>query len=252
MALLVGIGAAATVLAALGSGPAALLVLPAAAVVLAAVRLAQRPAGPAIHDRQLDLIVSAGAAAAAVVLVALGLTGAAHDPARIAPAAAAVAVLAAGVGTRRLWHARAVPGLLLLAWPAPWALAAGPADALARVAGGAVAAGTVAGLVAGVALAVALRTGVLVRLGTVLAGPLAGASVGALVVAVPLAGRAGPVLAMAALVAAAAAAAVARRRATGHVRGSSVGVQLLAPALDLPRPRAVAWAGSTPATSLAA
>jgi hypothetical protein len=244
MALLVGIGAAATVLAALGTGPVALLVLPAAAVVLAAVRLAQRPAGPAIHDRQLDLIVGAGAAAAAVVLVALGLTGAAHDPARIAPAAAAVAVLAAGVGTRRLWHARAVPGLLLLAWPAPWALAAGPADALSRVAGGAVAAGTVAGLVAGVALAVALRTGALARLGAVAVGPV----VGALVAAVPLAGRAGPVLALAAL---AAVAAVVLRRTTGH-RGASVSVQLLAPALDLPRPRAAAWSGSTPATALAA
>lgn len=192
---LLGVIAAASVVAAVvapvAGAPAVLLALPVAAVLLAALRLAQPTGGPAIHDRQLDLIVATGAGAAAVVLVAAHLGGAAHDLALLAPVPAAVAVLALVAGTRRLWHARGVPGLLLLAWPAPWAAAAATAG---TATGGPVTASALAGLAAGLALGVAVRTGALRRLGLVAAATSAGAVAGAGVVP-------GPVLAAAAALA---------------------------------------------------
>ncbi|WP_130291809.1 hypothetical protein [Pseudonocardia sediminis] len=115
------VGSAQAVAAILAGSPE-LLVAPVLALVAAALLLRERPSGPAIHDRELDQILAAGAAVAAVAL----LIGQVVEPARalgvLAAAPAAVVVLALGVGARRLWHARAVPALLVLGWPAPWQL----------------------------------------------------------------------------------------------------------------------------------
>lgn len=135
-----------------GAGaPVAVLAPLLVALVVGTARLRERPAGPPIHDRQLDLIVAAGAGAGAAALVAAQLTGAGDRLGLLAAAPTAVAVLAAVVGTRRLWQARAVPTVLLLVWPAPWV-------ALAAVAGpGAVPVGGLAGLVVGLAVVLAAR-----------------------------------------------------------------------------------------------
>ncbi|QJY48284.1 hypothetical protein [Pseudonocardia broussonetiae] len=224
-----GLIAAASVLAAVAvpvaGAPAVLLLLPVAAVLLTALRLAEPTGGPAIHDRQLDLIVASGAGAAAVVLLAADLGGATHDLGLLAAVPAAVAVLALVAGTRRLWHARAVPGLLLLAWPAPWA---------AATAGeGPVTASVLAGVAAGLALGVAVRTRAVLRLGLAAAATAAGALAG--VAAVP-----GPVLAAVAALALVVVAALVAVRARVTARRVAPGTPAPgtpapgSPALDLP------------------
>ena len=107
---------------------------------IALIRLRLPLPGPPIHDRQLDLIISLGAGGTACVLVVSQLTGTGRALGLLALAPTAVAVLAAVVGTRRLWHLRAVPTLLALAWPAPWAalithVGAGSAAAVAVIVG---------------------------------------------------------------------------------------------------------------------
>jgi hypothetical protein len=89
-----------------------------AAVALARLRMPMP--GPSIHDRQLDLIVGLGAGLTACALVACQLSGSGRELGLLALAPTAVGVLAVVVGTRMLWHLRAVPALLALAWPAPW------------------------------------------------------------------------------------------------------------------------------------
>lgn len=94
-----------------------------APLVMAAVALARlrMPApGPSIHDRQLDLIIGFGAGLTACALVACQLAGTGRALGLLALAPTTVAVLAVVVGTRTVWHLRAVPALLALAWPAPW------------------------------------------------------------------------------------------------------------------------------------
>jgi hypothetical protein len=94
-----------------------------APLVMAAVALARlrMPApGPSIHDRQLDLIIGLGAGLTACALVACQLAGTGRALGLLALAPTTVAVLAVVVGTRTVWHLRAVPALLALAWPTPW------------------------------------------------------------------------------------------------------------------------------------
>lgn len=129
--------------------PAAVALL----AVLAGVAGLRAPAtGPDIHDRQLDLIITAAAAPVAVALIVLELTRPVGALGVLALPATVVAVLATVVGTRRLWQVRALPVLLALAWPAPWAAAVaatGDAPLLHGLLGSAL---------VGVALALAVRT----------------------------------------------------------------------------------------------
>ncbi|PVZ09985.1 hypothetical protein [Actinomycetospora cinnamomea] len=95
-------------------------------------RLSRRPAGPDIHDRQLDHIVAALVAVAAVTLVAAGSV--AGGTTQRSTLVLATPLLAVGLsallhGTRRLWQQRAAPLLLLLAWPVPWEAALAPVTA---------------------------------------------------------------------------------------------------------------------------
>lgn len=100
------------------------------AVALAVVLLRRPVNGPDIHDRQLDLILVTGGAVAVGVLAVAQLTGSAHELGLLAAAPAAVAALAATVGTRRLWQLRGVPVVLAAGWPGPWS---GPVAHLAVV-----------------------------------------------------------------------------------------------------------------------
>jgi hypothetical protein len=88
---------------------------------VALIRLRMPLPGPPIHDRQLDLIISLGAGLTACILIVTQMVGAGRELGLLAMAPTAVAVLGALFGTRMLWHLRAVPALLVLAWPAPWA-----------------------------------------------------------------------------------------------------------------------------------
>jgi hypothetical protein len=97
------------------------MVAPLVMAAAALTRLRMPMPGPAIHDRQLDLIISLGAGLTACVLIVTQMAGSGRELALLALAPTAVAVLGALVGTRRLWHLRAVPALLVLAWPGPWA-----------------------------------------------------------------------------------------------------------------------------------
>ncbi len=135
---------------------AALLV----AAVVALFRLRIPVPGPAIHDRQLDLIISVGAGTATAALVALQASGNPHGLGLLAAVPTSVAVLAAVVGTRTMWHLRAVPVVLAMAWPVPW-------TTLAAHVGGATPAGWVA-------------TGVVVTVVVVLAGGAVGGGSAAL------------------------------------------------------------------------
>jgi hypothetical protein len=94
----------AAAVAAVGDRPSAAIgpvVLAGVAVVLGMLRLRERVPGPDIHDRQLDMIIAWGAAAVAGALVVAQLSGAGSDLGLLAPAAAAVAVLAVRVGSWR-------------------------------------------------------------------------------------------------------------------------------------------------------
>jgi hypothetical protein len=135
---------------------AALLV----AAVVALFRLRIPVPGPAIHDRQLDLIISVGAGTATAALVALQASGSPHGLGLLAAVPTSVAVLAAVVGTRTMWHLRAVPVVLATAWPVPWTTLAAHVD-------GATPAGWVA-------------TGVVVTVVVVLAGGAVGGGSAAL------------------------------------------------------------------------
>ncbi|GAA4881858.1 hypothetical protein GCM10023203_36730 [Actinomycetospora straminea] len=107
------------------------LLLP-GAVAVGGERLSRRPAGPDIHDRQLDHIVAALVAVAALTLVAAGLAagGSTQRTALVlATPLFAVGLITVLHGTRRLWQLRAAPLLLLLAWPAPWEAALSPVTA---------------------------------------------------------------------------------------------------------------------------
>jgi hypothetical protein len=90
------------------------------AAAVAATRLRIPLPGPPIHDRQLDLIISLGSGLTACVLIVTQLTSTGRELGLLAMAPTAVAVLGALLGTRMLWHLRAVPALLVLAWPVPW------------------------------------------------------------------------------------------------------------------------------------
>ena len=103
---------------------AALLV----AAVVALFRLRIPVPGPAIHDRQLDLIISVGAGTGTAALVALQASGSPHGLGLLAAVPTSVAVLAAVVGTRTMWHLRAVPVVLATAWPVPWTTLAAQVD----------------------------------------------------------------------------------------------------------------------------
>ncbi|GAA4967641.1 hypothetical protein WHI96_06360 [Pseudonocardia tropica] len=96
------------------AGELAAGVLPLVAAVAAVPRTLDALPGPDIHDRELDLIVTAAAVLGATALVVVGVPGLALAP-------ASVAVLAALCGTRRLWRLRAFPAVLVLAWPGWWA-----------------------------------------------------------------------------------------------------------------------------------
>ena len=135
---------------------AALLV----AAVVALFRLRIPVPGPAIHDRQLDLIISVGAGTTTAALVALQASGSPHGLGLLAAVPTSVAVLAAVVGTRTMWHLRAVPVVLATAWPVPWTTLAAHVD-------GATPAGWVA-------------TGVVVTVVVVLAGGAVGGGSAAL------------------------------------------------------------------------
>jgi hypothetical protein len=96
------------------------MVAPLVMAAVALARLRMPVPGPSIHDRQLDLIVGLGAGLTACALVACQLAGTGRVLGLLALAPTTVAVLAVVVGTRTVWHLRAVPALLALAWPAPW------------------------------------------------------------------------------------------------------------------------------------
>lgn len=109
-----------------GSSLLGLALLLPGAVAVGGERLSRRPAGPDIHDRQLDHIVAALVAVAALTLVAAGLAagGTTQRSALVlATPLFAVGLIAVLHGSRRLWQLRAAPLLLLLAWPAPWEVA---------------------------------------------------------------------------------------------------------------------------------
>ena len=85
--------------------------------------------GPAIHDRQLDLIISVGAGTATAALVALQANGSPHG----------LGLLAADPHVRRgprgrrghpddVAPIRAVPVVLTMAWPVPWTTLAAHVD----------------------------------------------------------------------------------------------------------------------------
>lgn len=97
----------------LAAGELAVGLLPIVAAVAAVPRTLGALPGPDIHDRELDLIVTGAAVLAAVALLVVGTPGLALAP-------VSVAVLAALTGTRRLWHLRASPAVLVLAWPGWW------------------------------------------------------------------------------------------------------------------------------------
>ncbi|WP_344420708.1 hypothetical protein [Pseudonocardia ailaonensis] len=103
------------------AGRPAGVVAAAAAALVAAVRLRAPLPGPRIHDRELDLVIGAGAAFVAVAL----LVGQVVAPGRalgvLAVTPVVVAVLAVALGTRRLWHARGIPVVTALGWFLPWA-----------------------------------------------------------------------------------------------------------------------------------
>ena len=128
--------------------------------VVALFRLRIPVPGPAIHDRQLDLIISVGAGTTTAALVALQASGSPHGLGLLAAVPTSVAVLAAVVGTRTTWHLRAVPVVLAMAWPRPWTTFAAHVD-------GATPAGWVA-------------TGVVVTVVVVLAGGAVGGGSAAL------------------------------------------------------------------------
>jgi hypothetical protein len=101
------------------------LLLP-GAVAVGGERLSRATGGPEIHDRQLDRILAALVAAAAVALVAAGASAGAGTLRSVV--VLTLPLLAIGLitllhGTRRLWQQRAVPTLLLVAWPVPWSAA---------------------------------------------------------------------------------------------------------------------------------
>lgn len=98
-----------------------LVVLPLLAAIVGWYALRRRPSGPPIHDRQLDLIITVLAFLAGAELLHLGLRGSAGNF-FLAGAASlmAVAIVAAGWGTRALWQLRWPVALLALTWHQPW------------------------------------------------------------------------------------------------------------------------------------
>ncbi len=121
LVLLIGAQVAGVVVALRTVADAPVVMLaPLVLAVVALARLRMPVPGPAIHDRQLDLIIGLGAGLTACALVACQLAGTGRELGLLALAPTAVAVLAVVVGTRTVWHLRAVPALLALAWPAPW------------------------------------------------------------------------------------------------------------------------------------
>lgn len=100
----------------------ALTVLPVLAAAVAWQALRREPAGPPIHDRQLDLIVTFFAAVGAAELLHLAQgTGSGSFAAAGAACLMAIAIVAAGWGTRALWQVRWAVVLLALTWQEPWA-----------------------------------------------------------------------------------------------------------------------------------
>jgi len=103
----------------------AVAAVPVVAAALAWRSVRSSPRGPQIHDRQLDLIVSVLAAAAAVELLVLAHHAADSVFAALGSCLVAVAIIAAGWGSRALWTLRWAVGLLALAWRAPWVAVTG-------------------------------------------------------------------------------------------------------------------------------
>lgn len=111
------------------NGPVVPALLPLLAVAVALPRLRGPVPGPDIADRELDAIVAGAAGIAVVALVGVQLTDPGSGLGALAVAPAAVLVLALGSGTRRLWHLRALPALLVVGWPAWWSgLPDGPVE----------------------------------------------------------------------------------------------------------------------------
>lgn len=102
-------------------GVLALVPLLAAVVAWHGLRSARRE--PQIHDRQLDLIICFLASSAAVTLLVLTPQDAASGVnTALVPCLMAVAIIAAGYGSRALWRVRWAAGLLVLTWREPWAV----------------------------------------------------------------------------------------------------------------------------------
>ena len=116
-------------------GVLALVPLLAALVAWHGLRSARRE--PQIHDRQLDLIICFLATAAAVTLLVLTppQDAASGVYTALVPCLMAVAIIAAGYGSRALWRVRWAVVLLVLTWREPWAVLADQVSPHATAAG---------------------------------------------------------------------------------------------------------------------
>jgi len=114
------------------AGPlSALVLVPVLAAVVGWYSVRAVPAGPRIHDRQLDLILCLSATVVAVVLLVLAPHRLEAPDAAVAGCLLAAAITAAGWGSRALWQARWAVLVLVLSWREPWAAVA---DAVGPVA----------------------------------------------------------------------------------------------------------------------
>ncbi|SMD27154.1 hypothetical protein SAMN05661093_10751 [Kibdelosporangium aridum] len=118
------------------AGPfGALALVPVLAALVGWHGLRSAPRGPQIHDRQLDLIICFLATVSAVVLLVLAPQHTASGAYALVPCLMAVAIIAAGYGSRALWQVRWAVVLLVLAWRAPWAVLADQVSPQATAAG---------------------------------------------------------------------------------------------------------------------
>lgn len=114
----------------------ALALVPLLAALVGRHGLRSAPRGPQIHDRQLDLIICFLATAAVVMLLVFTPQDAASGVyAALVPCLMAVAIIAAGYGSRALWQLRWAVVLLVLTWREPWAVLADQLSPQATAAG---------------------------------------------------------------------------------------------------------------------